>query len=187
VCEDLATFLRARPDDTVQTLCLGGQFLCAAILEKGLGRSRDNHGFEYSVFLHRPLQHRVELGRHVNPSDGFAITSLYDRYSIPGIQKCLHLLGFWKRFVINRDPVRFLDALWLSKDTLATNPRDKIFALLGIYHNRTTFVPDPNYKQSLGSIIAKMSKAIMILNKSLDLICLKGKLSPGKQIEGLLN
>jgi hypothetical protein len=94
-------------------------------------------------------------------------------------------LEFRKRFFIDRDPISLLDALWLSKDTLATDPRDKIFALLGICHDWATFVPVPNYKQSLGSIIAEMSKAMMVWNNSLDLICLKGHQSVEKQIEGL--
>ncbi|KAH7377554.1 heterokaryon incompatibility protein-domain-containing protein [Cadophora sp. MPI-SDFR-AT-0126] len=85
-----------------------------------------------------------------------------------------HLLEFRERFFIKRTPISLFEALNLSRKALATDPRDKIFALLGLCHDGTTFVPVPNYRQSLESIIADMSKNMMMLNKSLDAICLRG-------------
>jgi hypothetical protein len=62
--------------------------------------------------------------------------------------------------------------------TMATDPRDKIFALLGLCHDGTRLVPVPNYRQSLESIISDMSRSMITLSRSLDIICLKGSNSP---------
>ncbi|KAH7305636.1 heterokaryon incompatibility protein-domain-containing protein [Rhexocercosporidium sp. MPI-PUGE-AT-0058] len=85
-----------------------------------------------------------------------------------------HLLEFRERFFVKRTPITLFEALNLSRKALATDPRDKIFALLGLCHDGPTFVPVPNYRQPLESIIADMSRAMMTLNKSLDAICLRG-------------
>ncbi|CZR65100.1 uncharacterized protein PAC_15000 [Phialocephala subalpina] len=87
-----------------------------------------------------------------------------------------HLLEFRERF-FKRIPIGLFEAMALTLKAQATDPRDKIFALLGLCHDGSTFVPVPNYKQSLESIIADMSKTMLTLNKTLDLICLKGTLS----------
>lgn len=87
-----------------------------------------------------------------------------------------HLLEFRERF-FKRVPIGLFEAMSLTLKTQATDPRDKIFALLGLCYDASTFVPVPNYKQSLESIIADMSKTMLTLNKNLDLICLKGTLS----------
>lgn len=88
-----------------------------------------------------------------------------------------HLLEFRERFFVKRVPINLFEALSLTLKAKATDPRDKIFALLGLCHDGSTFVPVPNYKQSLESIVADMSKVMIKLNKTLDLICLKGTLS----------
>jgi hypothetical protein len=41
-------------------------------------------------------------------------------------------------------------------------------------YDGSLFVPVPNYKQSLRTIIADMSRTIMSVHKSLDLVCIKG-------------
>ena len=93
-----------------------------------------------------------------------------------------HLVEFRDRFVVKRKPIGLLEALNLSRGTLATDPRDKIFALLGLCHDWSTFVPVPNYKQPLESIMADMNKTLMTFNKSLDLVCIKGISSLGEEM-----
>lgn len=88
--------------------------------------------------------------------------------------KAMHLLDFRDRFRVKREPISLLDAMRWSYQTEATDPRDKIFALLGICHDGATYVPVPNYKQPLEEIIADMSRAMMSYDRSLDLMCLKG-------------
>jgi hypothetical protein len=88
--------------------------------------------------------------------------------------KAMHLAEFRDRFQIKREPISLLDAMRWSYQTEATDPRDKIFALLGLCHDGATYVPVPNYKQPLEEIIADMSKTMMSFDRSLDLMCLKG-------------
>ncbi|CZT10743.1 uncharacterized protein RAG0_15124 [Rhynchosporium agropyri] len=85
-----------------------------------------------------------------------------------------HLLEFRERYYVKRTPIGLFEALILSRKALATDPRDKIFSLLGLCPDGATFVPVPNYRQPLESIIADMSKAMMAWDKSLDMICLRG-------------
>ncbi|KAH8760794.1 heterokaryon incompatibility protein-domain-containing protein [Hyaloscypha finlandica] len=88
--------------------------------------------------------------------------------------KAMHLAEFRDRFLVKREPISLLDAMRWSYQTEATDPRDKIFALLGLCHDGATYVPVPNYKQPLEEIIADMSKTMMSFDRSLDLMCLKG-------------
>jgi hypothetical protein len=88
--------------------------------------------------------------------------------------KAMHLVDFRDRFLVKREPISLLDAMRWSYQTEATDPRDKIFALLGICHDGATYVPVPNYKQPLEEIIADMSRTMMSYDRSLDLMCLKG-------------
>jgi hypothetical protein len=95
--------------------------------------------------------------------------------------KAVHLLDFRDRFLIKREPISLLDAMRWSYETKATDPRDKIFALLGLCHDGPTFVPVPNYKQPVEDIIADMSRAMMTFDRSLDLMCLKGTCVPDEE------
>ncbi|KAE9381310.1 hypothetical protein N431DRAFT_298421, partial [Stipitochalara longipes BDJ] len=88
--------------------------------------------------------------------------------------KAVHLVEFRDRFQVKREPISLLDAMRWTYQTEATDPRDKIFALLGLCHDGATYVPVPNYKQPLEEIIADMSKAMMSFDRSLDLMCFKG-------------
>jgi hypothetical protein len=89
------------------------------------------------------------------------------------IERAGHLLKFRDGYT-GRNLINLFDALVWSRRALATDPRDKIFALLGLCHDGPIFVPVPNYKQDLGTIIADMSRMMMSLNKTLDFICLRG-------------
>jgi hypothetical protein len=91
--------------------------------------------------------------------------------------KSMHLVEFRNRFQVKREPISLLDAMRWSYQTEATDPRDKIFALLGLCHDGVTYVPVPNYKQPLKDIIADMSREMMSYDRSLDLMCLKGRTS----------
>lgn len=91
-----------------------------------------------------------------------------------GYSNAIHLAEFRTRFRIARQPIRLSDALHWSRRTQATDPRDKIFALLGLCHDGPTFVPLPNYEQSLEAIIFDMSKNMMAWDRTLDLMCIRG-------------
>lgn len=85
-----------------------------------------------------------------------------------------HLLRFREHWIDTNKPISILQAMTWTTHTKATDPRDKIFALLGLCHDGFRIVPVPNYKQSLKSIISEMSRLSFSLYRSLDLICLKG-------------
>jgi hypothetical protein len=65
-----------------------------------------------------------------------------------------HVMNIWNLNKFNKDafeskPVRFFEALQRSLDALATEPRDKVFALLGLVYDSAMYLPVPNYRQSL--------------------------------------
>ena len=85
----------------------------------------------------------------------------------------IQLVEFRDRFMNTHQPIHLLDAIHWTYDTLATNPRDKIFALLGLCHDGPTFVLLLNYRQSLETILTDMYKLMIRMNRSLDLICMR--------------
>ncbi|PMD23502.1 hypothetical protein NA56DRAFT_657524 [Hyaloscypha hepaticicola] len=96
-----------------------------------------------------------------------------------------HFLKFREHWLDSNKPITLLQAMLWTLHTKATDPRDKIFALLGLCHDGFRLVPIPNYKQSLGSIISEMSKLSFSRNRSLDLMCLKGTGTKLKDSTGL--
>jgi hypothetical protein len=60
-----------------------------------------------------------------------------------------------------------------SRASLSTDPRDKIFALLGLASDGEELVPLPNYKQSLESIHKEMARAILLSKKSPKILILR--------------
>ncbi|KAL5328088.1 hypothetical protein ACEPPN_005796 [Leptodophora sp. 'Broadleaf-Isolate-01'] len=102
-----------------------------------------------------------------------------------GFTNALHLLEFHDHDNVRPQPISLLDAISWSHQTLSTDPRDRIFALLGLCHDGPRFVPVPNYKQTLEAITTDMVLSMMRYTKSLDLICLKGvgvKASSGRKL-----
>ncbi|KAE9363865.1 HET-domain-containing protein [Stipitochalara longipes BDJ] len=85
-----------------------------------------------------------------------------------------HILKFREHWMDSEKPISLFQAMTWTLHTKATDPRDKIFALLGLCHDGFRLVPIPNYKQSLGSIISEMSRLSFSRNRSLDLMCLRG-------------
>jgi len=97
----------------------------------------------------------------------------------------LHLLEIRYRFLNRRNPLGLLEAIILTKYALASDPRDKIFALLGLCHDGPMFIPVPNYKQSLNVVFSDMTKTMMSLDRSLDLMCMKGTETPSYNESGI--
>ncbi|KAL9107735.1 MAG: hypothetical protein Q9187_008387, partial [Circinaria calcarea] len=78
------------------------------------------------------------------------------------------------RLAMTQDrPLDLLSALNRSGSNLATIPRDRVFALLGITVDGKSYISDPNYKQVDRSIFIDMAKARLIHTRVLDIICLK--------------
>ncbi len=109
----------------------------------------------------------------------------HDESEIDGEIGASHLLKFREHWIDTNKPITLLQAMLWTLHTKATDPRDKIFALLGLCHDGFRLVPIPNYKQSLGPIISEMSKLSFSRNRSLDLMCLKGTGTKLKHSTGL--
>lgn len=78
------------------------------------------------------------------------------------------------RLAMTQDrPLDLLSALNRSGSTLATCPRDRVFALLGITVDGKSYISDPNYKQDDRSIFIDMAKSRLFHTRDLDIICLK--------------
>jgi hypothetical protein len=93
--------------------------------------------------------------------------------SIDGSSYAMQLLDFRHRVSVLHQPISLMEAIKWSHNTLATDPRDKIFALLGVAFDGPALVPLPNYKQGLDEILEDLTIALVVADKSLDLICTK--------------
>jgi hypothetical protein len=83
------------------------------------------------------------------------------------------LLDFRNRFKVTGEPIKLLTAMLLSRKAMATDSRDKIFALLGLKVDGPNLVPALSYKNSLSDILVGLTRAMMIAQRSLDLICIR--------------
>jgi hypothetical protein len=83
------------------------------------------------------------------------------------------LLDIRNRWKVKKNPILLLEAIMMSHKSMATDPRDKIFALLGLTVDGPRLVPVPNYKLSLGEVIRDMTRAMVVAERSLDLIFIR--------------
>lgn len=90
-----------------------------------------------------------------------------------------HLLKFRNHWIDSNKPISLQQAMIWTLHTKATDPRDKIFALLGLCHDGFRLVPVPNYKQTVESVLYEMSKLSFSRSRNLDMICLKGVAGTG--------
>ena len=74
---------------------------------------------------------------------------------------------------VNREPIRLVDALYRSQSTLSTDPRDKLYALLGLAFDSDRFIPEPNYHLSKEETYTDFSLALMENKFPLDFIYLR--------------
>ena len=72
-----------------------------------------------------------------------------------------------------RQPVRFLDALYRSRSSLSTDPRDKLYALLGLTYDGRHFIPEPNYMNSVAESFTDFATALIEGGEPLDFIYLR--------------
>ncbi|CZR51319.1 uncharacterized protein PAC_01194 [Phialocephala subalpina] len=75
-------------------------------------------------------------------------------------------------------PLPFIEALYRTHSALSTDPRDKVFALLGLSYDANLYVPIPNYKQSLRDLCIGITLSATTTTSKLDtvgLLCLGTK------------
>jgi len=70
-------------------------------------------------------------------------------------------------------PITLLDCLARSQASQSTDPRDKVFGLLGLAFDRSQYVAEPNYKFSESELCQVMTESAIISKRSLDLILLR--------------
>jgi len=73
-----------------------------------------------------------------------------------------------------RYPASLMEALQETRSSLATNPRDKVYALLGLTYDGAIFVPNPSYSVSLEDLQMSMTRGFLLTTGVLDMICIKG-------------
>ncbi|KAH8648784.1 heterokaryon incompatibility protein-domain-containing protein [Tricladium varicosporioides] len=71
------------------------------------------------------------------------------------------------------DGLRLLEALSLSWFSQATDPRDKVFALLSLAVDGPEIIPNPNYEGTVESLFEQVTRGIILRSKRLDICCLK--------------
>ncbi|KAF1848611.1 HET-domain-containing protein [Cucurbitaria berberidis CBS 394.84] len=81
----------------------------------------------------------------------------------------------WKKAMASAQPQPLLKALIDSRRSKATNPRDHIYALLGISGDSSSLVPLPNYTHSVEKIYTDLATTMIRANGNLDIICLHGR------------
>ncbi|KAG4412819.1 hypothetical protein IFR04_014054 [Cadophora malorum] len=84
-------------------------------------------------------------------------------------------LRVFRQHAYTNTPLRLLDALNQSWACLATDPRDKIFALLGLAYDTANFLPSPSYNRTLTEVSIAMTISAVSSFRSLDIIALLGQ------------
>jgi hypothetical protein len=74
--------------------------------------------------------------------------------------------------VIARTSISLLDLLYDSDTCLATDERDKVYALLGLTNDGMAFVPEPSYSITLDELFQSMAESITRKSKRLDILFL---------------
>jgi hypothetical protein len=73
--------------------------------------------------------------------------------------------------------ISLIEAMRKSRAAQSTDPRDKIYALLGLTSDGDDLVPYPNYKQPLHEVLRDFTKAMMKSGRTLDYLLFE---TPGK-------
>jgi hypothetical protein len=68
------------------------------------------------------------------------------------------------------EPLRLFDAIFRTRNALSMDPRDKIFALLGLCYDSSNFVPLPNYDQPIEELFQDLTRKLMRMYRSLDFV-----------------
>lgn len=79
--------------------------------------------------------------------------------------------------------ISLIEAMQKSHAAHSTDPRDKIYALLGLTYDGDDLVPFPNYRQTLGEVLRDFTRATIRSKTSLDYLFCGPLVKPA--IEGL--
>jgi hypothetical protein len=79
-------------------------------------------------------------------------------------------ITIFRQQIALEEPISLLLAMSKTQKALSTDPRDKIFALLGLCCDGSTLVPSPNYVQSVDDVLRDMTRKMMRTFRSLDIM-----------------
>ena len=131
--------------------------------------------------------HRIEIccGNKIMPFDSFIILViglLREEYMWSDMREYmgLHLmllhymakkhLSVFAKLLPNYDDVDASTLLVYSKFKLASDPRDKVFALCGLFNELKIFCPKPDYRKSVEDVYREATIASIINDEKIDII-----------------
>ncbi|KAF4624350.1 hypothetical protein G7Y89_g13822 [Cudoniella acicularis] len=97
-----------------------------------------------------------------------------------GFTRLLNIQKF-REDAMSDKPVHFLEAIGRSQSSLATEERDKVFAVLQLAYNGNAFIPVPNYLQDVGDLCRDITMSAISLSRSLDVIAFLGNSKDGME------
>lgn len=131
-----------------------------------------------NVFFARPYWRRVWIVQEIAVPAilwvqcGSRKTSWENFQQILPTKKLVDFQRF-RNSVLLGPPVTLLEAIYGTRTSLATQPVDKIYALLGLASDGHTIIPRPTYKRPVETVLTDMMKIILMKEKCLDLITIK--------------
>ncbi len=130
------------------------------------------------IFLARPYWRRVWILQEIAVAAEIQVYCGARTVSWASIHKALSMLSSARipKFEAFRAAFRkrrfdtLLQVLYATRYSLATDERDKLYALLSLTSNGENVINFPNYKQSIGTVLKEMTKSLLLSGVSLDII-----------------
>lgn len=94
--------------------------------------------------------------------------------SYPAVANANNLVQFHED-ALEVKPLRFIEALRRNSEALSSDPRDKVFALLGLVYDGSLYLPVPNYRQSVDDICMGMLLSAIDTTSPLDIVPFLGR------------
>lgn len=96
--------------------------------------------------------------------------------SLHRLESMAFLQRFWEKngFQLHRRPLRLLTALELSRDALASDPRDKIYGLLDLALDGPKLIPQPDYTISKSLLYRSLVRSYVALYNDIEILCHAG-------------
>lgn len=131
-------------------------------------------------FFHRPYWRRVWIIQEIVSGARVVVYCGADSTKLENIERVLARTAEGKEFLRTGQVPNFeafrksqfsgeasplVKLLVSSRASLATDPRDKVYGLLGLASDGEELIPLPNYKQPLGFILEEMTKSILSIRR----------------------
>jgi hypothetical protein len=82
-----------------------------------------------------------------------------------------------------RKPITLIEALYRTRHALSTDPKDKLYALLGLAYDSTNFIPHPNYNLTKEEVYKRFTIALLENGYRFDFLGLR---SAQREVHGAL-